>query len=136
MNVTAFEALACPLDGFPLRRVGSTWRCPAGHSHDIARQGHVHLLPVQQKRSRDPGDSREMVAARRRFLNSGAYGPIAAAVSRALDLRDRQSIADLLAMTPHLYRASATRRAQVGQLAVLSVTVDVHLAQLRRDASG
>jgi len=57
-------------------------------------------------------------------------------VRYSLDLRDSQSIADLLAMTPHLYRASATRRAQVGQLAMLSVTVDVHLAQLRRETSG
>jgi 23S rRNA (guanine745-N1)-methyltransferase len=39
---------------------------------------------VQNKRSRDPGDSKEMVAARRRFLESGAYQPIAAAVSQAV----------------------------------------------------
>jgi len=81
--ITPFQALACPLDGAPLRRDGSAWRCPSGHSFDIASQGHVHLLPVQQKRSRDPGDSKEMVAARRRFLGAGAYAPIAAAVARA-----------------------------------------------------
>lgn len=84
MNITPFQALACPLDGAPLRRNGSTWRCTAGHSFDVASQGYTHLLPVQQKRSRDPGDSKEMVAARRRFLNAGAYQPIAAAVSRAV----------------------------------------------------
>jgi 23S rRNA (guanine745-N1)-methyltransferase len=39
---------------------------------------------VQHKRSRDPGDSKEMVAARRRFLTAGFYQPIAAAVSRAV----------------------------------------------------
>ncbi|HJV93201.1 MAG TPA: methyltransferase domain-containing protein [Azonexus sp.] len=84
MNITSFQALACPLDGAPLQRNGPTWRCAAGHSFDIASQGYTHLLPVQQKRSRDPGDSKEMVAARRRFLNAGAYQPIAAAVSRAV----------------------------------------------------
>lgn len=84
MNITPFQALACPLDGAPLHRNGSTWRCAAGHSFDVASQGYTHLLPVQQKRSRDPGDSKEMVAARRRFLNAGAYQPIAAAVSRAV----------------------------------------------------
>jgi len=84
MNITPFQALACPLDGAPLQRSGPTWRCAAGHSFDIASQGYTHLLPVQQKRSRDPGDSKEMVAARRRFLNSGAYQPIAAAVSRTV----------------------------------------------------
>ncbi len=84
MTITPFEALACPMDGNPLQRSGSTWRCDAGHSFDIARQGYVHLLPVQNKRSRDPGDSREMVAARARFLNAGYYQPVAEAVSRAV----------------------------------------------------
>jgi len=83
MNIIPFQALACPLDGAPLRRNDSTWRCAAGHSFDIASQGYTHLLPVQKKRSRDPGDSKEMVAARRRFLNAGHYQPIAAAVNRA-----------------------------------------------------
>ena len=83
MNIIPFQALACPLDGNSLQRSGSAWRCTAGHSFDIASQGYTHLLPVQNKRSRDPGDSKEMVAARRRFLNAGFYQPIAAAVSRA-----------------------------------------------------
>ena len=84
MNITPFLALACPLDATPLARAGSAWRCTAGHSFDIASHGYVNLLPVQHKRSRDPGDSKEMVAARRRFLNSGHYQPIAAAASRAV----------------------------------------------------
>lgn len=83
MSIVPFQALACPLDGAPLHCHGSTWRCPSGHSFDIASHGYANLLPVQQKRSRDPGDSKEMVAARRRFLNAGHYQPIAAAVSRA-----------------------------------------------------
>ena len=84
MNIKPFQTLACPLDGAPLHRNASTWRCAAGHSFDIASQGYTHLLPVQKKRSLDPGDSKEMVAARRRFLNTGFYQPIAAAVSRAV----------------------------------------------------
>jgi 23S rRNA (guanine745-N1)-methyltransferase len=83
MPVTPLLALACPLDGAPLYAHGAAWRCAAGHSFDMASQGYANLLPVQQKRSRDPGDSKEMVAARRRFLNAGHYQPIAAAVSRA-----------------------------------------------------
>ena len=78
-----FLDLACPLDGSPLRQDGVVWRCPSGHSFATASQGYINLLPVQQKRSRDPGDSKEMVAARRRFLDAGHYRPIAAAVARA-----------------------------------------------------
>lgn len=61
--------------------------CPAGHSFDIARQGYVNLLPVQHKKSRDPGDSPAMVAARSAFLDAGVYAPLADAVEeRALSL--------------------------------------------------
>ena len=84
MSITPFQALACPLDGLPLHAADSAWRCTSGHSFDIASQGYVNLLPAQHKRSRDPGDSKEMVAARRRFLTAGFYAPIAAAVSRAV----------------------------------------------------
>jgi 23S rRNA (guanine745-N1)-methyltransferase len=84
MSITPFQALACPLDGMPLHRDGSAWRCASGHSFDIASKGYTNLLPVQHKRSRDPGDSKAMIAARRRFLTAGFYQPIAAAVSRAV----------------------------------------------------
>ncbi len=84
MSIGPFQALACPLDGTPLHCHGSAWTCASGHSFDVASQGYTHLLPVQHKRSRDPGDSKEMVAARRRFLTAGFYRPIAAAVGRAV----------------------------------------------------
>lgn len=83
MATTAFTALACPLDGAPLASLDGGWTCPAGHRYDQAAQGYVNLLPVQHKRSRDPGDSKEMVAARRRFLEAGHYRPIAELAARA-----------------------------------------------------
>ncbi|HRK77808.1 MAG TPA: methyltransferase domain-containing protein [Thiobacillus sp.] len=83
MSIGPFQMLTCPLDGAPLHCTGSAWTCASGHSFDIASQGYTNLLPVQHKRSRDPGDSKEMVAARRRFLAAGFYRPIAAAVGRA-----------------------------------------------------
>lgn len=86
MKLMGFDALACPLDGAPLARSPAadkdgSWRCEHGHSYDVARQGYINLLPVQKKRSRDPGDSKEMVAARHRFLMAGYYQGIADAVS-------------------------------------------------------
>ena len=84
MSALPFTALACPLDGAPLQRQGGSLRCPEGHCFDLAAQGYVNLLPVQNKCSRDPGDSKEMVAARRRFLEAGHYKPIADAVAQAV----------------------------------------------------
>ena len=73
----------CPICGGVLNREGKTLQCEAGHSFDIARQGYVHLLPVQQKHSKNPGDTREQVLSRRSFLESGAYTPIVEAVRSA-----------------------------------------------------
>ena len=39
-----------------------------------AKERYWHLLPVQSMRTKAPGDSKEMVAARRAFLNAGYYG--------------------------------------------------------------
>lgn len=84
MTLIPFQALVCPLDGESLSRHDSLWRCNSGHCFDIAKEGYINLLPVQKKRSRDPGDSKEMVAARRRFLQAKHYAPIAVAVNSAL----------------------------------------------------
>ena len=46
-----------------------------------------------------------------------------------LALSGAAQIADLLAMTPHLYRASAEGRAKAAALTALAVTVDVRLTR-------
>ena len=73
--------LVCPLCGGTLQRQEKRYVCPDNHSFDIARQGYVHLLPVQNKHSLNPGDTREQVLSRRAFLESGCYGPIADALA-------------------------------------------------------
>lgn len=68
--------LICPICGMPLSKTEQAYRCEKGHSFDIARQGHVNLLTVQQKHSRNPGDTKEQVTSRREFLEGGYYQPI------------------------------------------------------------
>jgi 23S rRNA (guanine745-N1)-methyltransferase len=46
-------------------------RCAREHAFDIARSGYCNLLQPQDRRSREPGDSREAVAARRRLYDRG-----------------------------------------------------------------
>lgn len=67
----------CPVCGQKLECEKPAWKCAQGHSFDVARQGYVNLLAVQQKHSLHPGDTREMVLARRDFLQAGYYKPIA-----------------------------------------------------------
>ena len=75
--------LLCPICGAPLTKGEKALVCPSHHSFDIARQGYVNLLPVQQKHSQDPGDTREQVLSRRAFLDTGTYAPILEALIEA-----------------------------------------------------
>lgn len=56
--------------------------CLHNHRFDLAKQGYVNLLPVQQKKSQQPGDSKEMVLARKAFLTLGYYQPLVDALVR------------------------------------------------------
>lgn len=73
----------CPLCQSTLQPADHTWRCDGSlnpkqttHPFDVARQGYVNLLPVQQKKSKAPGDSQQSIEARKRFLNAGHYQPL------------------------------------------------------------
>jgi len=68
--------LLCPICGDILTKQDKSYVCGNRHSFDIARQGHVNLLPVQQKRSLNPGDTAQQVVSRRIFLDGGFYAPI------------------------------------------------------------
>lgn len=74
--------LICPICSEPLQASANAVRCGNGHSFDRARQGYLNLLPVQHKKSRDPGDNAAMVEARRRFLGAGHYAPLADELAR------------------------------------------------------
>ena len=67
----------CPLCRHPLYPQGNSYRCDSRHSFDIARSGYVNLLPVQQKSSRQPGDSDDMLRSRQQFLEAGYYQSLA-----------------------------------------------------------
>ena len=74
--------LICPLCGNELQKENKSYGCEKGHRFDIARQGYVNLLAVQQKHSLLPGDTREQVLSRRAFLDGGFYAPIAEALMK------------------------------------------------------
>ncbi|PKH26909.1 23S rRNA (guanine(745)-N(1))-methyltransferase [Enterobacterales bacterium CwR94] len=58
--------------------------CEQQHRFDRAKEGYFNLLPVQHKRSKQPGDSAEMLQARRAFLSAGHYAPLQQKVAETL----------------------------------------------------
>ncbi|MES1240273.1 MAG: methyltransferase domain-containing protein [Acidobacteriota bacterium] len=63
----------CPVRGCgaALEPRDRSWICDRGHVFDVARSGYCNLLQPQDRRSKNPGDSKEAALARRRFLDAG-----------------------------------------------------------------
>lgn len=76
LSSTNLSAWVCPSCKLPLHCVSHTWRCDTGHCFDRAKEGYVNLLLAQQKSSKDPGDSKEMIQARHDFLAQQHYLPL------------------------------------------------------------
>lgn len=71
------DALRCPTCGARLEVQDRSLRCRARHTFDIARAGYASMLGGSGATS---GDDDEMARARDRFLGSGAYDPLLAAI--------------------------------------------------------
>lgn len=69
-------AYQCPLCQHSLHAKESGLSCDNHHQFDRAKEGYVNLMPVQHKRSKNPGDSVEMMQARRAFLDAQFYHPM------------------------------------------------------------
>ncbi|MBB1201280.1 23S rRNA (guanine(745)-N(1))-methyltransferase [Enterobacteriaceae bacterium 89] len=86
---------SCPLCHAPLERHNNSFICPQRHQFDLAKEGYLNLLPVQHKRSRDPGDSAEMMQARRAFLDAGHYQPLRDAICEHLRQAKAENVLDI-----------------------------------------
>jgi len=65
--------LKCPVCNMCLLKHEKQYICLNNHTYDIASKGYINLLLANQKNTKEPGDSKEMMEGRRDFLNSGYY---------------------------------------------------------------
>jgi len=77
----------CPICQSPLNlhQASKGYYCSNKHHFDLAKEGYLNLLPVQHKKSKEPGDSRAMMRSRRNFLEAGYYQPLAQAIAALID---------------------------------------------------
>lgn len=70
--------LLCPVSDchLPLIRENKALVCARGHSFDVARSGYINLLQPQDRKSKQPGDTAEAVAGRRRMHDLGVTQPL------------------------------------------------------------
>ncbi len=68
--------LRCPLCKLPLNLNSQGLACDNRHQFDRAKEGYFNLLPVHHKNSREPGDAKQQLQARREFLRAGFFEPL------------------------------------------------------------
>jgi len=76
--------LQCPVCRNPLLNSADGYQCSNNHTFDAAREGYVNLLLVHKKHSKEPGDNKEMIQSRRRFLDLGLYDRISDGINEAV----------------------------------------------------
>ena len=78
--------LLCPVckESLQANESNKSLSCENNHSFDRARQGYLNLLLAHKKKSKNPGDSQEMVSARQAFLNSDFYRPISDSLNQII----------------------------------------------------
>jgi 23S rRNA (guanine745-N1)-methyltransferase len=88
--------LVCPVRDcrLPLAREERRVVCARGHSFDIARSGYINLLQPQDRRSKEPGDTKDAVAARRRLHDRGVTRPLFDAIAEVIDAKPGDVVLD------------------------------------------
>lgn len=66
----------CPICALPLHVDAKGASCSNRHQFDRAKEGYLNLLPVQSKHSKEPGDAKVQLQARRHFLQADYFAPL------------------------------------------------------------
>lgn len=88
--------LLCPVRDcrLTLNREPRRLFCANGHSFDVARSGYINLLQPQERRSKQPGDTAEAVAARRRLHDRGVTNPLLEGITAFLNVGADDTVLD------------------------------------------
>jgi 23S rRNA (guanine745-N1)-methyltransferase len=88
--------LVCPVRncGLPLQREPKRCVCPNRHSFDIARSGYLNLLQPQDRKSKEPGDTRAAIAGRRNLHDQGFTQPLLRAIAEAAAVTQSDIVLD------------------------------------------
>lgn len=72
----SLKTIRCPICREELSVIGGSLKCQHAHTFDIAASGYVNLLPPGKAGNSHTGDDRNMIKARRAFLETGYYDRI------------------------------------------------------------
>ena len=83
-RIRTMNELICPLCLLRLHSNEQGVACANSHQFDRAKEGYFNLLPVHHKNSKEPGDAKEQLTARRAFLSAGYFVPLLNELTRLI----------------------------------------------------
>ena len=86
--------LTCPICETSLTLSSNSLICNNNHCFDYSKEGYINLLPPQHKKTKDPGDNKEMIRCRKDFLQVGYYEFLAPEITSIISqfLPEKQDI--------------------------------------------
>lgn len=126
--------LICPLCHSALTQQERQWRCSNQHSYDQARQGYLNLLLVQHKRSKQPGDTPQMLGCRQAFLDAGHYQPVSKQINQSLAAQTPANLLDM-GCGEGYYTARLQQALPATAIAGLDISKDAIIKACRRSKS-
>ena len=135
-SLTSCPFLICPICGLPLTSssAGNALQCPRYHSFDIAREQYVNLLLKKAS-----ADTKEMVQARRQFLASGHYAPLASQINELVSHYLNETVTTRPAPVDAMHCAPTATQAASSQPCISILDAGCgegyYLGQLQRDLS-
>lgn len=88
------KELRCPICHSAFQENLQGLVCANRHQFDRSKEGYFNLLPVQNKNSLTPGDTKEQLKARREFLQAGFFNPLHSKILSLIDASSK-SVLDL-----------------------------------------
>ncbi|MFT3861624.1 putative RNA methyltransferase [Micropruina sp.] len=120
----AHDLLRCPHCAADLTADGPRWRCPAGHSFDVAKQGYLNLANGPEPAN---ADTPAMLEARARVQASGLFDVVSEALDQQVPLTGATTLLEAGAGTGH-YLAGLVE----GRPGARGLALDVSRAAARR----
>lgn len=74
----------CPVCKQKLELINKSFICEQKHTFDVSREGYVNFLLSNQKKTKDPGDSKFMADNRQFFLDKGFYDPLSDEINKTI----------------------------------------------------
>ena len=119
----------CPKCALDLKFQNNQYKCRGSHCYDVSSSGYVNLI-LGSKKNGCHGDNKEMINARRAFLDLGYYSPIISELTDLIAKSNKKTVNILDAGCGEGYYTSGIKKA----LTEVGINATIYALDVSKDA--